>query len=100
MRNRLLPIALFLPLLGLAFAPYGDGPATIKKLKDYLDKIGLRYADHPQNDNAIVVTNERPHPAARNRVPLPNVCEQFGVTYKDTFFMLKALGIRLDAVGQ
>ena len=31
---------------------------------------------------------------ARNRVPLPNVCLQFGIPYIDTFTMLKELGGR------
>jgi len=42
-----------------------------------------------------VVTNEQPRPDARNRVLLPDVCAQFDVTYRDTFFMLRRLGVRL-----
>lgn len=48
---------------------------------------------------AIVVTNEQPRPEAKSRVPLPNVCEQFGVTYKDTFFMLRELAVRFALAG-
>jgi len=45
-----------------------------------------------------VVTNEQPRPESRNRILLPDVCNQFGVTYHDTFAMLKALRVRYDYV--
>ena len=41
-----------------------------------------------------VVTEEQPSPAAKRRVPLPNVCEQFGVQYQDVFQMLLDLNIK------
>ena len=41
---------------------------------------------------AILVTHEEHHPDARRRVPLPNVCHQFGVQYQNTFEMLRDLG--------
>ena len=46
--------------------------------------------------NAIVVTLETYQPDVRRRVPLPNVCEQFGVPCVDTFEMLRELGVRFD----
>lgn len=49
--------------------------------------------------DTIVVTNEQPRPESRNRVLLPDVCAQFNVTYKDTFFMLKDLAIRFEWTG-
>lgn len=42
----------------------------------------------------VVVTHEMPAPDARRKIPVPNVCEAFGVPYLDTFEMLRALGIR------
>jgi hypothetical protein len=39
----------------------------------------------------VLVTHEEYAPDARKRVPLPNVCEAFGVDYLDTFTMLRAL---------
>ncbi|WP_295881614.1 DUF4411 family protein [uncultured Thiohalocapsa sp.] len=39
----------------------------------------------------VLVTHEEHAPDARKRVPLPNVCEAFGVDYLDTFAMLRAL---------
>lgn len=46
---------------------------------------------------AIVVTHERTDPKRRNKVPLPNVCEHFGVEYIDTFDMLRHLGFQFRA---
>ncbi len=42
----------------------------------------------------IVATHEVAKPDARKRVPLPNVCDAFGVPYINTFDMLRALGTR------
>jgi hypothetical protein len=40
---------------------------------------------------ATVVTHEVASPDARKRVPLPNVCDQFNVPWKNTFEVLRAL---------
>ena len=45
---------------------------------------------------AIVITNEQPRPNSRSRILLPDVCTQFNVTYKDTFYLLRKLGIQLE----
>ena len=34
---------------------------------------------------AVLVTHEVFRPGARKRVPLPNVCREFGVDYRNTF---------------
>lgn len=44
----------------------------------------------------IVVTHEQYAPDARNRIPIPNVCREFGVAYVNTFQMLRDLGVRLS----
>ncbi|MFN0078784.1 MAG: DUF4411 family protein [Prosthecobacter sp.] len=46
---------------------------------------------HP---NHVVVTHEELSPDAKKRVPLPNVCKQFGVPWIDTFAMLRELKAR------
>lgn len=48
---------------------------------------------------ATVVTMERPNPAAKRRVPLPNICIAFGVQWMDTFALLRqhAAAFRLAA---
>src|SRR5262249_41081232 len=48
---------------------------------------------------AVVVTNEQPAPDSKREIKLPDVCDQFGVKYSDSFYMLRDLGVRLDVVG-
>ena len=43
----------------------------------------------------IVVTHEQFDSNVRVRIPIPNVCQAFGVEYIDTFLMLRDLGVRL-----
>jgi predicted nucleic acid-binding protein len=43
-----------------------------------------------KQDGHVVVTHETRNDA-KARVPMPNVCEHFGVTYCDTYEMLRAL---------
>jgi hypothetical protein len=40
---------------------------------------------------AIVVTNEQPAPDSKRDIKLPDVCQQFGVTYCNAFSMLRDL---------
>ena len=42
---------------------------------------------------AVVVTHEAFRPETKKRVPLPNVCRQFGVEWRDTFQMLSELNV-------
>ncbi len=53
----------------------------------------LAYA---QAKNLVVVTQEQLAPDVKNRVPIPNACEQFRIQYKDTFFMLNALNVEFE----
>ena len=46
--------------------------------------------------NAIVVSNEVFDPNVKRRVPLPNLCKQFGVAHSNTIGMLRGLGVRFD----
>ena len=48
------------------------------------------------NAQHTVVTHEELSPQARRRVPLPNVCQHFGVDYIDPFSMLKDLEVRFQ----
>jgi len=43
--------------------------------------------------DVVVVTNEQPRPEAKREIKLPDVCNQFGVDYKDIFFVLRSLKI-------
>jgi hypothetical protein len=47
--------------------------------------------------NGILVTHEARHPDARRKVPLPNVCQQFGVDCDiNTFDMLAELDVHFN----
>ncbi|MBE2283163.1 MAG: DUF4411 family protein [Prosthecobacter sp.] len=45
-----------------------------------------------KKEGFCLVTHEGRQDGAKARVPLPNVCEEFGVEYCNTFEMLKELG--------
>ena len=47
-----------------------------------------------QVHNTVVITQEVSAPKAKTKVPIPNVCDQFGVPYVNTFDMLRQLGVR------
>lgn len=53
-------------------------------------------AAYAKTNNATVVTNEVFDPNVRRRVPLANLCRQFGVSYVNTVGMLRGLGVRFD----
>jgi hypothetical protein len=40
----------------------------------------------------VIATDEVLNPQIKKRVPIPNVCEAFGVDYLGTFDLLRALG--------
>lgn len=42
----------------------------------------------------VVVTQEVLNPVVKRKVPIPNVCQAFGVPYVDTFEMLRRLGVK------
>jgi uncharacterized protein DUF4411 len=50
---------------------------------------------YAQAKGSVIVTLEQPNPTVRRRIPIPNVCKAFGITYLDSFSMLRALGVRL-----
>lgn len=47
-------------------------------------------------NNMVIVTQEQLRPDVKIRIPIPNVCKEFGVRYTDTFLMLEALRIKFD----
>jgi hypothetical protein len=44
----------------------------------------------------ILVTHEVLDPSIRRKVPIPNVCDALGVRCRDTFEMLRQLGVRFS----
>ncbi len=51
---------------------------------------------YARSKGRIVVTHEVLDPSIRRKVPIPNVCDAFGVNYHDTFEMLRQLGVRFS----
>jgi hypothetical protein len=79
----------------------------VQRNPQYFDQAKAKFATEADGwlvayaiaHNTTVVTNEQPRPESRNRILLPDVCAQFKITTKDTFFMLKDLAIRFDWKG-
>ena len=49
---------------------------------------------YAQANGCVVVTHEQADANVARRIPIPNVCAQFGVPYVTTFDMLRDLGVR------
>ena len=70
----------FLPAAGEEFARGADG-----WLAAYARVI-----------DAVLITNEVFIPDARRRVPIPNLCRQFDVSYRNMLGMLRDLDMQFD----
>lgn len=55
-----------------------------------------RLAAYAKVHGATVVTHEKFDPRVRKKVPLPNVCFEFGVEYMTIYDMLRELGVQFD----
>jgi hypothetical protein len=70
----------------------------------YLDRAKAKFATgadgwlvaYAKVHGGVVITNEQRAPESKTEIKLPDVCTQFNVPYKDTFVMLRELGVRLD----
>jgi hypothetical protein len=88
-------------------AAYAEVMLWVQRSAQYFDRAKAKFATEADGwlvaysmvNGTVVVTNEQPRPESRNRVLLPDVCAQFNVTYRDTFFMLRELTVQLDLVG-
>jgi hypothetical protein len=76
----------------------------VQRNTQYFDQAKAKFATEADGwlaayamvHDVTIVTNEQPRPQSRNRILLPDVCIQFNVTYKDTFYMLNDLAVRFD----
>lgn len=89
------------PLIGDAFTEMMDWVDGNQQFRDRAKKEFASVADgwlaaYARVHDAVVVTQEVFDRTIRKRVPLPNVCRQFGVACHDTFEMLSRLNVRLD----
>ena len=83
-------------------AAYREIMLWVQRSTQYFDEAKAKFATeadgwlvaHGMVRGIEVVTNEQPRPEARSRILLPDVCDQFGVEYHNTFEMLRALGVR------
>ena len=86
---------------------YGQVMLWVQRNAQYFDQAKAKFATEADGwlvayamvHGATVVTNEQPRPQSRNRVLLPDVCEQFKVIYRDTFTMLRNLAVRYEWEG-
>jgi pimeloyl-ACP methyl ester carboxylesterase len=46
--------------------------------------------------DCVIVTQEVLNPDIKRKVPIPNVCQSFSVSFIDTFEMLRRLGVRFS----
>lgn len=67
-------------------------PAAKAEFATVADGWLVAYA---QVHDYVLVTHEERSPDARKKVPIPNVCVQFGVEYCNTFAMLRELKVKL-----
>ena len=102
-RNEL-PTGFFLDTNGAdVLDAYEEVMLWIQRHPQYFDSAKAKFATeadgwlvaYAASSGAVVVTNEQPRPDSRNRILLPDVCAQFGVTCRDTFFLLRKLEVRL-----
>ena len=63
---------------------------------DFADGADGWLVAYAMSKSQIIVTHEVLDPGIKRKVPIPNVCEAFGVSYVDTFEMLRQLGVRFS----
>ena len=83
---------------------YEEVMLWVQRNAQYFDQAKAKFATEADGwlvayamaNDVTVVTNEQPRPQSRNRILLPDVCTQFNIAPKDTFFMLKDLAVRFE----
>jgi len=61
---------------------------------DFASKADGWLVAYARANGCVVVTQEVLNADVRRKVPIPNLCEAFGVRWIDTFTMLRNLGVR------
>ena len=87
---------------------YEDVMLWVQRNAQYFDQAKAKFATEADGwlvayamaHGGIVVTNEQPQPEAKKRIPLPEVCNHFDVTYQDPFLMLRTLAIQFEWMGE
>lgn len=100
-----LPVAFFRDTADAAvLQAYSDIMLWVQRNSQYFDHAKAKFATEADGwlvayamvNEVAVVTNEQSRPQSRSRILLPDVCDKFNVTYKDTFLMLTDLAVRYD----
>ena len=81
---------------------YGDIITWVNNNKQFSDAAKAEFARgadgwliaYAEVNKYTVVTHEREDPLIKRKVPIPNVCNAFGVSFIDTFEMLRKLGVQ------
>jgi hypothetical protein len=84
-------------------AAYQEIIIWVQNNPQFTDAAKAKFADDPDGwlvayakaKECILVTHEVVRPEARNRVMIPNICQQFNIPFVNTFEMLRALGVRI-----
>jgi len=82
-------------------AAYTDVMLWVQRHPNYFDYAKAKFATgadgwlvaYAMVHGVVVVTNEQPRPEAKREIKLPDVCNQFGVVFKDVYFVLRNLKI-------
>lgn len=99
------PEALFLTTANAAVtAQFGQMMAWVQAQPNFMHAAKIEFAEvadgwlaaYAKVHGFKVITHEVANPEARKRVPLPNLCEAFGVVCLNTFDMLRSLDTRFD----
>jgi len=78
--------------------------AWVQSSNQYSDAAKRQFAEgadgwlvaYAKQNGCKVVTQETLNQNIRNRIPIPNVCQAFGVSFVDTFRMLRDLEVKLS----
>lgn len=83
---------------------FGDLVTWVQGQPQFLDDAKAEFAGgvdgwliaYAKTQNRVLVTHEEHSPDARKKVPIPNVCKQFGVPWINTFQMLRELEVHFS----
>lgn len=106
--DNVVPASFFLETAGAdVIAAFTEVMLWVQRHPNYFDQAKAAFATkadgwlvaYAKVHGVCICTNEQPAPGSRKEVKLPDVCDQFGVMYEDTFAMLKALQVRYEFRG-
>ena len=89
---------------GAVIAAFGNLMNWVQAQAQYKDEAKAEFATvadgwliaYAMTSGRIVVTHEQLNPHIRRKVPIPNICQEFGVPFINSFEMLRHLGVRFE----